>query len=60
MMTSKTKPKLVAVRIARHAHVDEAYTKHGCVTKTVTLTVPQDAANELLESHEYIELVTED
>lgn len=57
-MSSAPKAKRVAVVVRADAHVDEAHTAAGFVSKREPLVVAETIARELLAAHPY--LVTED
>lgn len=58
-MTS-SKKKSASLRIRHDAHIDEAYTEHGYVSKLVHIVVSDADAALMLADHNYLEQVTED
>ncbi len=50
----KPQPKRVSVIVRASAHVDEAITAHGFVSKSVPLQVSESDAKRLLEAHSYL------
>lgn len=47
-------PVMVELLVCANAHVDEAYTSHGFVSKTAPLCVPKNDARLLLAAHPYL------
>ena len=47
-------PVTVCLIVRANAHIDEAYTSHGFVSKTTPLRVPKNDARILLAAHSYL------